>query len=85
MKITRWDSLGEYLATAIGFQELGDRTNSDNAKLLGNASIRFNKCYCPRHELLNYSVNSGETMMNAVGKWLENNKTPGRKVSFNSF
>merc|ERR1711971_714356 len=51
----RWDSLGEYLATAIGFQELGDRTNSDNAKLLG------------------------ETMMNAVGKWLENNKTPGRK------
>merc|ERR1719273_2051927 len=52
----RWDSLGEYLATAIGFQELGDRTNSDNAKLLG------------------------ETMMNAVGKWLENNKTPGRKV-----
>merc|ERR1712211_72911 len=52
----RWHSLGEYLATAIGFQELGDRTNSDNAKLLG------------------------ETMMNAVGKWLENNKTPGRKV-----
>merc|ERR1712025_1119641 len=52
----RWDSLGEYLATAIGFQELGDRTNSDNAKLLG------------------------ETMMNAVGKWLENDKTPGRKV-----
>merc|ERR1712192_200915 len=52
----RWDSLGEYLATTIGFQELGDRTNSDNAKLLG------------------------ETMMNAVGKWLENNKTPGRKV-----
>merc|ERR1711874_149461 len=52
----RWDSLGEYLATAIGFQELGDRTNSDNAKLLG------------------------ETMMNAVGKRLENDKTPGRKV-----
>merc|ERR1712080_98849 len=52
----RWDSLGEYLATAIGFTELGDRTNSDNAKLLG------------------------ETMMNAVGKWLENDKTPGRKV-----
>ena len=24
-------------------------------------------------------------MMNAVGKWLENNKTPGRKVSFNPF
>merc|ERR1712088_497571 len=52
----RWDSLGEYLATAIGFTELGERTNSDNSKLLG------------------------ETMMNAVGRWLENNKSPGRKV-----
>jgi len=52
----RWDSLGEYLATAIGFQELGARTNSANSTLLG------------------------DTMMNAVGKWLENNKSPGRKV-----
>merc|ERR1739844_40320 len=52
----RWDSLGEYLATAIGFQELGDRTNSDNAKLLG------------------------ETLMDAVGKWLDDRRTPGRKV-----
>merc|ERR1712038_332170 len=31
----RWDSLGEYLATAIGFQELGARTNSDKATVLG--------------------------------------------------
>merc|ERR1719320_1016032 len=53
----RWDSLGEYLATAIGFQELGERTNSPNSTLLG------------------------DTMMNAVGKWLENNKSPGRKVN----
>merc|ERR1719474_2559111 len=52
----RWVSLGEYLATAIGFQELGARTNSANSTLLG------------------------DTMMNAVGKWLENNKSPGRKV-----
>jgi len=52
----RWDSLGEYLATAIGFQELGARTNSANSTLLG------------------------DTMMNAVGKWLDNNKAPGRKV-----
>jgi len=52
----RWDSLGEYLATAIGFQELGDRTSSANSTLLG------------------------DTLMNAVGKWLENNKSPGRKV-----
>merc|ERR1712243_195049 len=50
------DSLGEYLATAIGFQELGARTNSAISSLLG------------------------DTMMNAVGKWLENNKSPGRKV-----
>jgi len=53
----RWDSLGEYLATAIGFTELGERTDSANSKLLG------------------------ETLMNAVGKWLENNKSPGRKVN----
>jgi len=51
----RWDSLGEYLATAIGFQELGART--DNAK----------------------STLLGDTLMNAVGKWLDNNKSPGRK------
>merc|ERR1711910_16769 len=52
----RWDSLGEYLATAIGFQELGARTNSANSTLLG------------------------DTLMNAIGKWLDTNKTPGRKV-----
>merc|ERR1712227_400953 len=52
----RWDSLGEYLATAIGFQELGDRTKNAKSQLLG------------------------ETLMDAVGKWLDNNKSPGRKV-----
>merc|ERR1719480_655279 len=52
----RWDSLGEYLATAIGFTELGDRTNNAKSQLLG------------------------ETLMNAVGKWLDNNRSPGRKV-----
>merc|ERR1712218_680977 len=52
----RWDSLGEYLATAIGFTELGDRTNNAKSQLLGN------------------------TMMDAIGKWLDNNKSPGRKV-----
>jgi len=51
----RWDSLGEYLATAIGFQELGARTNNAKSTLLG------------------------DTLMNAVGKWLDNNKSPGRK------
>merc|ERR1711997_736891 len=52
----RWDSLGEYLATAIGFQELGDRTKNAKSQLLG------------------------DTMMDAIGKWLDNNKSPGRKV-----
>merc|ERR1719495_448528 len=52
----RWDSLGEYLATAIAFQELGARVRNPAATQLG------------------------ETLMNAVGKWLENNKSPGRKV-----
>merc|ERR1719397_161398 len=52
----RWDSLGEYLATAIGFTELGQRTAN------------------PKSELL------GDSLMSAVGKWLDNNRTPGRKV-----
>merc|ERR1712240_419535 len=52
----RWDSLGEYLATAIGFQELGQRTNNAKVSVLG------------------------DTLMDAVGMWLEKNKAPGRKV-----
>merc|ERR1719153_1285672 len=52
----RWDSLGEYLATAIGFQELGARAGDEKASLLG------------------------DTLMDAVGIWLNNNRTPGRKV-----
>jgi len=52
----RWDSLGEYLATAIGFQELGARVGDAKATLLG------------------------DTLMDAVGIWLNNNRTPGRKV-----
>merc|ERR1711974_88506 len=52
----RWDSLGEYLATAIGFQELGARVGDEKASLLG------------------------DTLMDAVGLWLNNNRTPGRKV-----
>merc|ERR1739844_687431 len=53
----RWDSLGEYLATAIGFQELGARVGDGKASLLG------------------------DTLMDAVGIWLDNNKSPGRKVN----
>merc|ERR1712110_567704 len=52
----RWDSLGEYLATAISFQELGTRSNKPKATLLG------------------------DTLMNAVGRWLDERRTPGRKV-----
>jgi len=52
----RWDSLGEYLATAIGFQEIGTRTNDAKVSVLG------------------------DTLMDAVGMWLEKNKAPGRKV-----
>merc|ERR1719150_3070747 len=52
----RWDSLGEYLATAISFQELGTRSNKPKATLLG------------------------DTLMNAVGRWLDDRKAPSRKV-----
>jgi len=33
----RWDSLGEYLATAVGFEALGVNAGSEQAKLLGEA------------------------------------------------
>merc|ERR1712020_714775 len=52
----RWDSLGEYLATAISFQELGACAKNPKSTLLG------------------------DTLMNAVGKWLDERRTPGRKV-----
>jgi len=52
----RWDSLGEYLAVAIGFQELGSRTGAAQASLLG------------------------DSLMEAVGAWLKEERTPGRKV-----
>merc|ERR1712110_821082 len=52
----RWDSLGEYLATAIGFTELGARTSDASSTLLG------------------------DSLMDAVGRWLQENRTPGRKV-----
>merc|ERR1719225_1819000 len=52
----RWDSLGEYLATAIGFQELGARTGDAKVTLLG------------------------DTLMDAVGAWLEAGQAPGRRV-----
>merc|ERR1712050_182464 len=32
----RWDSLGEYLATAIAFQELAETSDNPKAKMLGN-------------------------------------------------
>merc|ERR1712107_636868 len=52
----RWDSLGEYLATAIAFQELGARISDTSSTLLG------------------------DSLMDAVWRWLQENRTPGRKV-----
>ena len=49
--------MGEYLATAISFQELGSRTNNSKATLLG------------------------DTLMTATGKWLDEQRGPGRKVN----
>ena len=73
----RWDSLGEYLATAIGFQEIGARTkNGINLNRTGS--------HCPnRFDIYSFSEKVtllGDTLMEAVGVWLESNKAPGRKV-----
>lgn len=53
----RWDSLGEYLALAVAYEQLGESTNNPKAKLLGDC---LNK---------------------AVGRILENRRSPSRAVN----
>ena len=53
----RWDSLGEYLATAVAFEHLGENLNDGNVKMLG------------------------ETLNKAVGRLLDNRKSPSRRVN----
>jgi isocitrate dehydrogenase len=50
----RWDSLGEYLALAVAFERLGETTENDKARLLG------------------------ECLNKAVGRLLNNRKSPSR-------
>ena len=71
----RWDSLGEYLATAIGFQEIGARTK--DGELVVSAE---EKCFYTEFLILEKVTLLGDTLMEAVGVWLESNKAPGRKV-----
>merc|ERR1719343_467593 len=52
----RWDSLGEYLALAVAFEQLGSTTDNPKAVLLG------------------------ECLNKAVGRILDNRKSPSRKV-----
>ncbi len=52
----RWDSLGEFLALAASFDDMGDKTGDARAKLLGT------------------------TLDAAIGKLLDNNKSPSRKT-----
>jgi isocitrate dehydrogenase len=52
----RWDSLGEYLATAVAFEHLGQISGNDKAQLLG------------------------KTLNQAVGRLLDNRKSPSRRV-----
>jgi len=53
----RWDSLGEYLALAVAFEQLGSTTDNKKAVLLG------------------------ECLNKAVGRVLDNRKSPSRKVN----
>ena len=52
----RWDSLGEYLATAVAFEHLGNISGNDKSKLLA------------------------DTLNKAVGRILNNRKSPSRRV-----
>ena len=53
----RWDSLGEYLALAVAFEQLGITTGNEKATLLG------------------------ECLNKAVGRLLDNRKSPSRLVN----
>mmetsp|Transcript_8343 Transcript_8343/g.10560 ORF Transcript_8343/g.10560 Transcript_8343/m.10560 type:complete len:818 (-) Transcript_8343:130-2583(-) len=53
----RWDSLGEYLATAVAFSQLGQTSGNAKATLLG------------------------ECLNKAVGRILNNRKSPSRRVN----
>ena len=53
----RWDSLGEYLATAVAFAQLGETSGNEKAKLLG------------------------DTLNKAIGRLLDNRKSPSRRVN----
>ncbi len=53
----RWDSLGEFLALSVSFEDLGNKTNDAKTKLLAR------------------------TLDSAIGKFLENKKSPSRKVN----
>ena len=52
----RWDSLGEYLATAVAFETLGRTSGNSKATMLG------------------------ECLNKAVGRILDNRKSPSRRV-----
>jgi isocitrate dehydrogenase len=52
----RWDSLGEFLALGACFEDIGIKTGTKRAKILG------------------------KTLDDAIGKLLDNNKSPSRKT-----
>jgi isocitrate dehydrogenase len=41
----RWDSLGEFLAIAVTLEDLGRKTNNENAKILADALDKANSLY----------------------------------------
>jgi isocitrate dehydrogenase len=41
----RWDSLGEFLAIAVTLEDLGRKTNNENAQILANALDQANSLY----------------------------------------
>ena len=53
----RWDSLGEFLAIAVSLEDLANKTDNENAKVLA------------------------DTLNVAIGKFLDENKSPSRKVN----
>ena len=84
----RWDSLGEYLALAVSLQAI--RTTMPTPSLSLPPSLSLSRALTPlaasSQDLGAKTGNAratllGDTLNEATGKLLENNKSPSRKVS----
>ncbi|HSH03618.1 MAG TPA: NADP-dependent isocitrate dehydrogenase [Anaerolineae bacterium] len=57
----RWDSLGEFLALGVALEELGEKTDNENARILGQALGEANSQYLDNAKSPSRKVNELDT------------------------